>query len=38
MGHSYFINIGKGEAESEVDPTLIFSYGIDFPAQIANRF
>jgi hypothetical protein len=38
MGHSYFINIGKGETESEGYPVIIFSYGIDFPAQIANWF
>jgi len=38
MRHSYFINIGKGETESEVCPAVIFSYGMDFPAQITNWF
>jgi len=38
MGHSYFINIGKGETESEGSLAMSFFYGMDFPAQIADWF
>jgi hypothetical protein len=32
MGHPHFINIGKGETESEGCPVMVYAYGMDFPA------
>jgi hypothetical protein len=38
MGHSHFIDIGKGKTELQPDPGRVLSNRIELLAKIPNRF